>query len=109
MKLKCNFIYFENAKPIRISDHAATLRNSTTMKKLFLYLFIIGFQTVNAQLRLPSIFADHMVLQQQSEVALWGWASPGQKIAIKPGWSQDTVKTVSANTGKWTAKVLTPV
>ena len=78
------------------------------MKKILLGLCIVAFQIGQAQLRLPSIFGDHMVLQQQSDVAIWGWAGPGQKIAIKPSWSLDTVKTVAANTGKWTTKVKTP-
>lgn len=80
----------------------------STMKKLFLLLFIFSFHLAGAQLRLPSLFGDHMVFQQQSDAPIWGWASPGEKIFIKPSWSPDTVKTQAANTGKWMAKVKTP-
>ncbi|MCS2890231.1 hypothetical protein [Parabacteroides faecis] len=35
-----------------------------------LSLLMAGMQ---AQISLPSVFADHMVLQQKSEVPVWGW------------------------------------
>lgn len=79
------------------------------MKRLILLLFVFIVQVSNAQLRLPSVFGDHMVLQQQSEVTIWGWAGPAEKIAIKASWLEDTVKTVALNTAKWSVKLKTPV
>jgi hypothetical protein len=35
---------------------------------------------------LPHLFSDHMVLQRDSEVHLWGWADPGEKISGKNGF-----------------------
>lgn len=36
-----------------------------------------------AEVRLPHVFASHMVLQQQKPVTLWGWATPGEAVAVE--------------------------
>jgi sialate O-acetylesterase len=56
-----------------------------------------------AELRLPSIFSDHMVLQSGKAVPVWGWADPGEGVAVEfAGQSQST--TANAD-GKWTVKL----
>jgi hypothetical protein len=43
---------------------------------------------------LPGVFSDNMVLQQNSEVAVWGWAGPSEKVKIVGSWSPlDTIVT----------------
>ncbi len=36
----------------------------------------------SADARLPAVFGDHMVLQQQSPVPVWGWADPGEEVTV---------------------------
>ncbi len=49
-----------------------------------------------------------MVLQQNSQATLWGWASPTERFVIISSW-KNTVDSVTAlNTGKWKAKISTP-
>ena len=36
-----------------------------------------------AQLRLPRLVSDGMVLQRNADVKVWGWASPGEKVAVR--------------------------
>lgn len=38
--------------------------------------------TVLADVKLPAIFGDHMVLQQDQKLTIWGWADPGEKISV---------------------------
>ena len=38
-----------------------------------------------APLRLPSIFGDHMVLQRDMPVPVWGWAEPGETVEVTAG------------------------
>lgn len=54
------------------------------VKKLLLQLIfvLLAVQAVPAQLRLPAIFGDHMVLQQKQANPVWGWASPGETIKV---------------------------
>jgi sialate O-acetylesterase len=40
---------------------------------------------VRADVRLPEIFADNMVLQQDMPVPIWGWADPGEEIMVNFG------------------------
>lgn len=57
---------------------------------------------------LPSIYADHMVLQQQTTATIWGYGSPNNTIKIVGSWSEkDTVKTVVDCMGKWKTKIRT--
>jgi sialate O-acetylesterase len=56
-----------------------------------------------AELRLPSIFSDHLVLQCAKAVPVWGWADPGEQIVVEfAGQSRST--TANAD-GKWTVKL----
>jgi sialate O-acetylesterase len=47
-----------------------------------------------------------MVLQQQSEVKLWGWAEPNVKI--KTSWDKKSYTAISDEKGNWLQKVNTP-
>lgn len=79
------------------------------MKKGLLFLVILFFVfQLQAQIRLPHVLSNGMVLQQNSKVNLWGWASPAEKISIQPTWTKDTLKTVTDGNGKWMVKVNTP-
>ncbi len=59
----------------------------------------------NADVKLAGVFTDHMVLQRDSNVAVWGWAEPGEEISIKLGAESVSTKTNSA--GKFMAKIRT--
>lgn len=56
-----------------------------------------------ADVRLPGIFSDHMVLQRDAAVPVWGWADAGEAITIKAGTAIATA-TADPN-GKWVAKL----
>lgn len=56
-----------------------------------------------AELKLPAIIGDHMVLQQKQANPLWGWDTPGTEVKVTLG---DQVKTAKAGAdGKWTVKL----
>ncbi|MFZ6034375.1 MAG: sialate O-acetylesterase [Melioribacter sp.] len=58
-------------------------------------------------LKMPSIFSDNMVLQQNSKVAVWGLSNPGDEITIKASWNESAKATADQN-GKWMAHLITP-
>ena len=63
--------------------------------------------SLQADVRLPAVLGDRMVLQQQSVVALWGWAYAGEAVQIETSWGVQT--QVSANAcGAWRVNVRTP-
>jgi sialate O-acetylesterase len=71
-------------------------------------LFALAGATVRAGVQLPAVFGDNMVLQQQSDVPVWGWADAASTVKITGSWSPaDTVKVVTTSGGTWTATVRT--
>lgn len=80
------------------------------MKRILIILFVlIAFNSaLFAKIILPSVFADNMVLQQNSTVALWGWSDPGETVKIVAGWNEkDTIKVKADNSSKWTTSIKT--
>jgi sialate O-acetylesterase len=78
------------------------------MKKLFFLIVVIIALNSNAEVKLPAIFSDNMMLQQNSDVAIWGWAKPASKINIQPSWSDINYTMVVDESGKWKTKIKTP-
>ncbi|MES2276181.1 MAG: sialate O-acetylesterase [Bacteroidota bacterium] len=63
---------------------------------------------VNANVKLPAIFGDNMVLQQQSQDKIWGGAEPNAGVTITTGWNNKAYKAKADAQGNWMVKVATP-
>ncbi|MFA6294035.1 MAG: sialate O-acetylesterase [Victivallales bacterium] len=61
-------------------------------------LFLTAVQ-VHAKVKMPAIFGDHMVLQQDGVLPVWGWADPGEKVKVTLG--DRHANAVAAADGKW--------
>jgi len=59
--------------------------------------------SVQADVKLPAIFGDHMVLQRDAHVPVWGWANPGEGVTVTAGSA--TAKTTAGADGKWVVKL----
>lgn len=72
-------------------------------------ILAISAGTAHADVRLPAIFGNHMVLQQKVEAPIWGWADPGESITITPSWAGAKPITLAAGpSGRWQANLPTP-
>ena len=78
------------------------------MKKILICLSLLCFLNVQAAIRLPSIIGSHMVLLQNSEVKLWGWCAPAEKITIKTTWDTVSYRLTGESSTKWSQKIKTP-
>ncbi|ULC60898.1 sialate O-acetylesterase [Flaviramulus sp. BrNp1-15] len=78
------------------------------MKFLYTLLFLLLVNSSFANVVLPSVFADHMVLQQNDDVKIWGWANPNEDITIQPSWSNEVYKTKTNNQANWELTIKTP-
>ncbi len=77
------------------------------MKRLLILLFaVVAATAAQAQLSMPTFFSDNMVLQQQSEAALWGVDEPNRKIQIKSSWGE-SASTVTDADGNWRCTITT--
>ena len=75
----------------------------------FVSLFLFLFHTMNGQtVTMPNIISSNMVLQQNSQVPIWGWAASGTSVSITPSWGTKTTVVADA-TGKWKTSIQTPV
>jgi len=83
-----------------------TLQGRLTLSTFILLFFL---QVGNANISLPEIFSDNMVLQQKSEVILWGWAKTGETILIKADWMDKEVTIQTGVQGTWRTTIKTPV
>ena len=75
------------------------------MKKLLINQLIASFilfflsMPVSGTVTLPVLISDGMVLQRDTKLNIWGWASPGEKITIK--FAGKTFRTTTDAGGKW--------
>ena len=74
---------------------------------LFFLLLLSAFVS-HAKVILPPVLADNMVLQQQTEAALWGKAEPGAKVVVSTTWSKTKITVKADEDGRWFARVATP-
>ncbi len=75
------------------------------MRKTLL-LLALSFTTapaLQAELKLPAIVGDHMVLQQKQANPIWGWDAPGTKITVT--FAGQTYSATAGSDGKWIVKL----
>ena len=56
-----------------------------------------------AEVRLAHIFGDHMVLQRQQAIAVWGWARPGETVSV--ALHRQSIRTIADAQGQWRARL----
>ncbi|WP_345951897.1 sialate O-acetylesterase [Mucilaginibacter sp. PAMB04274] len=68
--------------------------------KVFLALLLSCHAQLKAQVRLPQLISDGMVLQRDQKIYIWGWAAPHENVSIK--FNKKIYKTSASAVGKWT-------
>ena len=84
-----------------------TLFNKFKFVLLLFVLLSCNSKNEENQLILPSIFSDHMVLQQKTDVVFWGRSRPNDKITITGSWGESN-SVRADDIGEWDLKLLTP-
>lgn len=56
-----------------------------------------------ADVKMPAIFGDHMVLQRDAGVPVWGWADPGETVTVTAG--ADKATGTAGQDGRWAVKL----
>lgn len=69
------------------------------MKKSLVFIFLIISVLSNANVRMPLIFSDGMVLQRDKKIPIWGFADPNEKIEVH--FNKQIAKTQADKNGKW--------
>lgn len=66
------------------------------------FLFLL-LPVSKAQLRVPAMFTDNMVLQCDMKVPIWGWATPGEKLVVQ--FDKHRAETIVDPDGKWKVRI----
>jgi len=63
---------------------------------------------IKADVKLPAILSDNMVLQQQTNVRIWGKANPSEKVDVIPSWNNKDHRAQADANGNWMVEIKTP-
>lgn len=79
------------------------------MKRILLIITALSLTlAASAKLVLPPQVGDYMVLQQQAQARLWGWADPGTRVDVTVSWDGRKYSARADRDGAWSLEVATP-
>ena len=82
-------------------------QTAVSMMAILLVLLLTASQAL-AEVKLPAIFCDNMVLQQQTEAAIWGKANKNSTVKVSTSWNNKSYSSKVSSDGNWKLKVATP-
>ncbi|MES2329835.1 MAG: sialate O-acetylesterase [Bacteroidota bacterium] len=60
---------------------------------------ILSYCQLSAQVKLPTLISDNMVLQRDADIKVWGWAAKGEAVTVS--FNNRSYKAVTDAEGKW--------
>ena len=71
-------------------------------------LLLVSAGAAVADVKLPAIIGDNMVLQQGGKVSIWGWADPGEEVTAGVSWLSMKWAVTADKDGKWSFQMNAP-
>jgi sialate O-acetylesterase len=71
-------------------------------------LLLVGAGSVFADVKLPAIIGDNMVVQQGGKAAIWGWAEPNEEVMVSVSWHGMQWGVRADKDGKWKFEMSAP-
>ena len=80
------------------------------MNRRILFLAVLAIMSwgIQAKVKLPHLISDNMVIQQQTDVRLWGWTKPGKKVVVTTSWTEHRSEAKADKQGCWLLTVKSP-
>ncbi|HEX8312240.1 MAG TPA: sialate O-acetylesterase [Chthoniobacteraceae bacterium] len=72
---------------------------TSLVPRALLPILLLSSTVASADVRLPALISDHMVLQQESAATVWGWADPQEKVSVS--FAGQKLDTAADPEGKW--------
>ncbi|MBN1805166.1 MAG: hypothetical protein JW837_07945 [Sedimentisphaerales bacterium] len=85
-----------------------TKLNATMVLFVFGLLLLSSATAVFADIKLPAIIGNNMVLQRGQKVPIWGWATPGEEVMVGVSWNSMKWAVTANKDGKWMFKIIPP-
>lgn len=67
-----------------------------------LFAVLLNAQVARADVKLPAVISDRMVIQQGIELPFWGWAEPGEQVTVT--MAGKSVMAVAGADGRWAVR-----
>lgn len=68
----------------------------------------LSILSLHAEIKLPALFSDNMLLQQNMETPIWGWAEKNETITISTSWDAKSYEVKTDKQGQWKTNIQTP-
>jgi sialate O-acetylesterase len=65
----------------------------------FITIWLVFLSSLRADIRVPAVIGDHMVIQQEKPVPVWGWAEPGEKVTVRLSGREMNAR--AGDDGRW--------
>ena len=72
---------------------------------MYCWSALVALELAVGDISLPKYFSDHMVLQQNRSMRIWGKAEPNEKLTIE--FDKQSIEVVADNQGNWSTKIKT--
>ncbi len=79
--------------------------NKKILSLVVLASMVVGMQ---AKVKLHHLVSDNMIIQQQTDVRLWGWAKAGRKVVATTSWSNQRAEAKADKQGRWLLTLKSP-
>ena len=79
------------------------MRLSKTLIVLSLFMVICYSGSSCADVSLPSVIGENMVLQRDMELSLWGWADSGEEVSVAINGQRQSI--TADNSGTWSVRL----
>ncbi|HUU20284.1 MAG TPA: sialate O-acetylesterase [Sedimentisphaerales bacterium] len=89
-----------NQKRVRFSEMMVLI--------VFGVLLLVNAGAALADIKLPAVISDNMVLQRNKKVSIWGWADPGEEVMVSVSWHRMRWAVTAGDNGKWMFKMNSP-
>ncbi|MBV9988670.1 MAG: sialate O-acetylesterase [Chitinophagaceae bacterium] len=73
------------------------------MRAILCGLALLCFASLSAQVKLPVLISDNMVLQRDKDLTIWGWAANGEKVTVR--FNGKSYSTAADASGKWSVQL----
>jgi len=83
-------------------------RYFASCKIIVAFVILALVRSAAGEVKVCPIFGDNMVIQQDANIPVWGWADNDEKITISVSWSKAAVSTIAGKDGRWTVKLRSP-
>ncbi|MDF2380909.1 hypothetical protein JMG10_05520 [Nostoc ellipsosporum NOK] len=85
------------------------MKKSAVSRLSVAFVALLAFTTTAwAQPKLAAFFSDGMVLQQQTDAAIWGQSAAGKTVKVTTSWDRKSYSVRADEQGRWKIRVRTP-